>query len=69
MEISNLKEFRVVVMKCTPNLREEQMDTMRTSPEIENISNYQTEVTELKNTITKLKNTLEGFNSSLDEVE
>ena len=53
MEISNLKEFRVVVMKCTPNLREEQMDTMRTSPEIENISNYQTEVTELKNTIIK----------------
>ena len=36
--------------------------------DLKNISNYQKEVTDLKN-ITELKNALEGFNSRLDEVE
>ena len=67
MELSNLldKEFKVMVIKISPNLGEEWMNAVRTFTRRQ----YQTEVTELKNRTTELKNTPEGFSSRLDEAE
>lgn len=36
---------------------------VRNSTKKENVRQFQTEITELKNTLTQLKNTQEGFNS------
>lgn len=71
MEISNLpdKELKVMVIKMFTKLGRRMMNTE--FQQRENIRQYQTEVTELKNMITEMKNTLEdeGFNSKEDEAK
>jgi len=64
------KEFKVRVIKIHTKLgRRMDKHSENFNKKTESIRNYQTEVTELKNTISKPKNTLEGFNSGMDEAE
>lgn len=56
------KVFKAMVIMRLTELRENMHETLKTSTEIENIKNYQTELTELKN-ITELNNALKRINS------
>lgn len=59
-----------MVIKRSPNWREELMNTVTTSTKRRKIlRKYQIEIIELKNRTIELKNTLEGSNSRLDEAE
>lgn len=72
MEINDLPngEFKITVIKMLSKVKRtphEQSENF--NKDIENIKNYQTEITELKNTITELQNSIKGFNSKVDYVE
>ena len=73
VEIGNLpeKEFRIMIVKMTQDLREtmeakiEKMQEMY-NKDLEELKNKQTE---MNNTITEMKNILEGINSRITEAE
>lgn len=60
-----------MVIKIFTELRKIRMNenNQNFNKEIDNIRNYETQVTELKKALAELNSTLEGFNSRLDEVE
>ena len=71
VEISNLKKFRVMVVKMIQDLRKRmEAQTEKTqemfNKELEDLKNKQTE---MNNTITEMNTTLEGINSRITEAE
>lgn len=67
MEINNgpNKEFQIMIKLFTKPERRMDEYSENFNKETENTRNYQTEVTELKNTTTELITTLQGFKSKL----
>ena len=59
----------MVIKKFTKLGRRMDEHTEHFNKEMENVRNYQIEVTDLKNIIIELKNTLDVFNSRLDKAE
>ena len=73
VEIGNLpeKEFRVMIVKMTQDLRKRMEAKIKKMQEMFNkyLEELKNKQTEMNNTITKMKNTLEGLNSTVTEAE